>query len=365
MPADLHASLSRIVSQGLVSATCAHTPVEAVESLLALQGQLVSAIPWAIGVRCPGVSRAQVEESFARGELVRSWPMRGTVHVTSARDHHWLRRVLRHRRASWERRAIELGLVDAVVERAAAASYVVLETAPQGVSRAELIEAWQGAGIEVISSASSEAGLRRRHLMMRLHLDGFLTSGPVRAGEHLLIDARSLPQAPGVAKWEAGHEEALALLAARYAWGHGPIDAADLARWTGLTLTEARRALGGALEVTETAGMRLSRRGDAVARADLEDLVASGRDEARGTFALPAFDELHVGYRDRTCLTDEAGERLICPAKNGMFRPIVVSGGRVVAVRAPGGILSFADGGEAHAQEARALMKDWENWMSK
>ena len=71
------------------------------------------------------------------------------------------------------------------------------------------------------------------------------------------------------------------------------------------------------------------------------------------------------GYRDRTCLTDEAGERLICPAKNGMFRPIVVSGGRVVAVRAPGGILSFADGGETHAQEARALMKDWENWMSK
>ena len=38
--------------------------------------------------------------------------------------------------------------------------------------------------------------------------------------------------------------------------------------------------------------------------------MASGRDEARGTFALPAFDELHVGYRDRTCLTDEAGERL-------------------------------------------------------
>lgn len=180
-----------------------------------------------------------------------------------------------------------------------------------------------------------------------------------------MIDARSLPQAPGVAKGEAGHEEALALLAARYAWGHGPIDAADLARWTGLTLTEARRALGGALEVAETAGMRLSRRGDAVARADLEDLVMSVRDEAGGTFALPAFDELHVGYRDRTCLTDEAGERLICPAKNGMFRPIVVSGGRVVAVRAPGGVLSFADGGEAHAQEARALMKDWENWMSK
>ena len=81
---------------------------------------------------------------------------------------------------------------------------------------------------------------------MRLHLDGVLAAGPLRAGEHLMVDARPLPDAPGVAKGESGHEEALAVLAARYAWGHGPIDEADLARWTGLTLTEARRALAGA-----------------------------------------------------------------------------------------------------------------------
>ena len=35
-------------------------------------------------------------------------------------------------------------------------------------------------------------------------------------------------------------------------------------------------------------------------------------------------------------LEDEDGERLICPASNGMFRPILVDRGRLVAVRPVG-----------------------------
>lgn len=363
MEASRRVSLGRIIAQGLVPATAARSPLDAVENLAALQGQQASAIPWAIGVRCAGVSRARVEESFARGELVRSWPMRGTVHVTSARDHHWLRRLLRHRRAAWERQALSLGLTDALVERAAQVACDLLETSPQGVSRAELVEAWGSSGIDTVTASSSQDGLRRRHLIMRLHVDGVLTAGPVRAGEHLIVDARSLPAAPGVAKGESGHEEALAVLAARYAWGHGPVDEADLARWTGLTLTEARRALAGARVVGESMGLPLAACGAGLARADLTDLVEDFRAEAEAMLALPSFDELHVGYKDRSCLTDEAGEALICPAKNGMFRPIAVAGGRVVAVRAPGSQVVAADGCGAYEESARRAFGDWEKWL--
>lgn len=97
MVAVADTSLARIVAQGLVPLTRGSDPVAAVELLLAVQGQMVRAIPWAIGARCTAVTRAQVAESFHSGELVRSWPMRDTLHVTSARDHHWLRRLLRHR----------------------------------------------------------------------------------------------------------------------------------------------------------------------------------------------------------------------------------------------------------------------------
>ena len=365
MDASLRVSLGRIIAQGLVPATAARSPLDAVKNLAALQGQQASAIPWAIGVRCAGVSRARVEESFARGELVRSWPMRGTVHVTSARDHHWLRRLLRHRRAAWERQALSQGLTDALVERAAQVACDLLETSPQGVRRAELVTTWGSSGIDTVTASSSQDGLRRRHLIMRLNLDGVLTAGPVRAGEHLIVDARPLPDAPGVAKGESGHEEALAVLAARYAWGHGPIDEADLARWTGLTLTEARRALAGAREAEESVGLPLAECGGGLARADLADLVEDFRAEAEAMLALPSFDELHVGYKDRSCLTDEAGEALICPAKNGMFRPIAVAGGRLVAVRAPGSQVVAADGYGTYEESARRAFGDWEKWLSE
>ena len=168
-----------------------------------------------------------------------------------------------------------------------------------------------------------------------------------------------------MAKGESGHEEALAVLAARYAWGHGPIDEADLARWTGLTVTEARRAMAGAREAGESMGFPLAEFDGALARADLSDLVEECRAEAEAMHALPSFDELHVGYKDRSCLTDDALESLICPAKNGMFRPIAVEGGRVVAVLAPGRQVVVAPGWKSREESARRAFDEWEKWLSK
>ncbi len=79
-------------------------------------------------------------------------------------------------------------------------------------------------------------------------------------------------------------------------------------------------------------------------RADLPELLESSRRAAGRTLFLPSFDELHVGYKDRLCLTDVAGEALICPSSNGMFRPLLVDRGRLVAVRPAGEGLLWLDG---------------------
>ena len=42
------------------------------------------------------------------------------------------------------------------------------------------------------------------------------------------------------------HDEALAILGARYRAGYGPCDATDLAKWSSLPITQARRALDAA-----------------------------------------------------------------------------------------------------------------------
>ncbi len=64
--------------------------------------------------------------------------------------------------------------------------------------------------------------------------------------------------------------------------------------------------------------------------AELPDLLAEHRRAARGLLLLPGFDELILGYADRTPTLDRDHETLVVPGRNGMFKPTVVTGGRAV-----------------------------------
>lgn len=386
-PLPTEVSLLRIVAQGLVPATTTPDPGAAVGAMLAIQGQQVGAIPDTICVRCAGVRHGDVRGAFDAGNLVRSWPMRGTIHVTTALDHHWLREVLMHRLQSWATRSHALtGLRPEVLARAAdTARAVIAEEGP--TTRARMLRAWAEDGLLDERLGEAVVQMRRRHLVVHLHRLGVLAQGPLGRGEHLLIDASTLPPASqgvggpeGVRHGQAGHREAMAEVARRFARGHGPVSADDLARWCAIGVGEARRGLDDAVEASSAGdtplvrrgverGRRGSLRGDPGSggevlylRADLEDLLASSRTQARATAWLPSFDELHVGYRDRTCLTDEVGERLICPSSNGMFRPIVIDAGRLVAVDPVGTGLEWVGGSapsarvERDVERARARM---------
>ncbi|QWW20639.1 winged helix DNA-binding domain-containing protein [Schaalia sp. 19OD2882] len=365
-------TLCRLVAQGLVPATAAQEVTSAVGSLLALQGQQVSAVPHALLARTPSATVRDVRAAFDEIALVRSWPMRGTVHITTAQDHHWLRAALLHRYDTYRHDAAENHGIDAKTLGVAAAT-VLEEIDREGpITRARAVELWAEAGLmdparTVSAGASIEEAWqetsRRRRLVMLLHLEGILVQAPAGVNEHLLVDARDLPDetcgaVPGekVGRGESGHEAALAEIARRFALGHGPVQVADLARWLMIPAGECSRALEAAVESsartdTPVARMRLDEGGARLVpwetpisarernahafymRADLPELVEASRRRALGTVYLGMFDEMHVGYKDRSCLTDTVGENLICPAKNGMFRPFVVDRGRLVAVQ--------------------------------
>ena len=384
------ASLLRIVAHGLVAATAAPTPVEAVRRQLAVQGQQVSAVPHALIVRARDAVGSDVDAAFAQGRLVRSWPMRGTVHVTAAADHHWLRAALMHRMDAWTRRSeTEHGVDEALCERAAEVALTAIGRRGP-LPRAELLVAWQEAGLMEAFRGEDVSAYRRRHLLVRLQRDGILVQGPRSGNEHLVVDAGSLPDADsgpagtGVERGRPGHAAALAEIARRYAVGHGPVSADDLARWTTLPKREAARALEDALEETGGAGYHVDaeaarvplvravaegglrgrlrvlgaeepapRTGALYMRADLPDLLRACRRQALAARFLPSFDELHVGYKDRGCLTDASGELLICPASNGMFRPLLVDRGRVVGVRPVGEGLLWLGGTAPSARVER------------
>ncbi len=52
--------------------------------MLAVQAQDYPAAQWAIGVRSPGTTLDEVQASVNAGDIVRSWPMRGTLHLVRA-----------------------------------------------------------------------------------------------------------------------------------------------------------------------------------------------------------------------------------------------------------------------------------------
>ena len=343
-------SLARIISQGLVEETAADNPVAAVDNMLALQAQLPSSIPWAINLRVKQPSVSAIDEAFESAELVRSWPMRGTIHVTSAKDHHWLRQVLCHRYRTWMRSFEEEGLTRARIEEAAQIAYsCIASLGPR--SREELCVAWEEEGIRTGTRPQREAALRagervtfldRRNLFLALHIEGFLVGGPKRGNSFLFCDARPLPVAEGVSQGEGNHEAALAELARRYAWGHGPVSVEDFSRWTSLTKRESRAALERAVRLKGSERpIVLGESG--YQRVDLDSLLSRCGNEARALFSCPSFDEIHVGYADRSSMASAEAERAICPAKNGMFRPIVIKDGRVIAVQGPHKGYEFLD----------------------
>lgn len=374
------AALLRILSTGLVPATQAASAAEVVRRHLAMQGQQVSAIPHALLARLPQQQKlSDIQNAFERGEIVRSWPMRGTVHIMAAEDHHWLRQVLRHRTQNWLPLLPDGGAQHAILDRAREVAHAVIAQAQSegepGASRAALLAAWGETGViaaaheslaSVGLSTTDASAYVRRHLVIGLHVRGDLVQGPKRGNEHLIIDAASLPgvqdeaRLSAIAKGGSEYRAAVAEIARRYALSHGPVSAADLARWTTLPMGECRAALEDAVELSTATDLPLTRalaeggaQGRVLAvgqegkpapdqlymRADLPDLLAEHEQAAKKTLFLGAFDELHVGYKDRSCLTDDEGERLICPAMNGMFRPLLVDGGALVAVRPASGEL--------------------------
>jgi Winged helix DNA-binding domain len=308
-------ALLRIVAQRLVGPQSSD-PAAAVRWLTAVQAQDYRGALTSVALRTQGGSSTGVEAALSAGDVVRSWPMRGTLHLVAAEDLGWLLGLTASRQlAGAARRRAQLGLEDADLARAGDLAEDALRGGGR-LRRAELMALWERGGV-------STAGQRGYHLLWHLAQAGRLCLGPVGDGEQLVVL---------VSDWvrrcrELDREAALGELASRYFSSHGPATAADLARWTGLPAADARVGLAVArpgLESMQVDGV------EHLLDPRTPQLLEGCRRQARGVFLLPGFDELLLGYGDRSAvLSTEHADRIV-PGGNGMFRPTVLSDGRVV-----------------------------------
>jgi hypothetical protein len=316
MTSQREVALLRLAAQWLAGPGAA-SPVEAVRRLGAVQAQDFPGAVTSVALRTAARRRKDVEVALDDGEIVRTWPMRGTLHLLAADDLHWMLELLASRALpSLTARWAQLGLSASDAERARALVTAALAGGGK-MRRAELLTAMDAGGIPT-------TGQRGYHLLGFLARTGTLCLGPTDgAGEQLFVLIDDWVPAPH----RPDRDEALGELALRFFLGHGPATVQDLARWAGLPLRDVRAGLAVArpqLETLDVDGV------EHLLDPAVPDRLRACREEAGGLFLLPGFDEFVLGYRDRTTiLAPEFAERIV-PGNNGMFRPTVVLGGQVV-----------------------------------
>lgn len=298
----------------------APTVAEAAQHMLATQAQEFWGGRWALAVRTRGEpSIRDVDAAFDRGEIVRSWTMRGTIHAIPASDLAWVLSVTgerqRRQAAAIHRRE---GIDDDEIARAERAVRAALRGGDR-FARKDLFAVLDAAGV-------STAGQRGYHLLVQLSLLGIVCHGPVvpRDGgptreQYIVLTEEWIQDA-------ATPADPLAELFVRFIASHGPAGPRDFAWWTGLPLGVSRDA-------ADAASDRLR-----LVEDDPEPLYvvdgAAPRRSARAprVLALPPFEEYYLSYADRTVACAPEFLAAIGPSMNGIVRPIIVVDGEAVGV---------------------------------
>lgn len=310
--ADL--GVARIVAQRLVGESFGD-PAQAVAWLGCVQAQDLPGALVSVALRTRDRKVADVVAAIDDARIVRSWPMRGTLHFAPAKDIGWMCGLTAPRMfAQAAQRRQQLGINEAMIAKAGdVAEAAIAEAGP--LTRSEILTLWEPEGFVEVKG-------RGYHLLSVLCYQGRLIMGPIRAKEQCFaslstwVPDRVTPE----------RDDALGRWAAMYFRSHGPATAQDFARWTGLTMGDVKTAIavaGGDLTTVEIDNQLY------LMDPELPDLVRKHRRKAREVMLLPGFDELILGYKDRSCTVDAAHEALIVPGKNGVFKPTIVSGGRV------------------------------------
>jgi hypothetical protein len=272
----------RLAAQRLTAATACSNAEEAARAVIGVQAQDVRAAAFALRSRVPGLTRGAVRAA----PLLRTWTVRGTVHLIAASDRAWLHALLAERNArTFSARFTRFGIVEEVN---AMRGDVVELCAERPRDRASLLHALIERG-----HPSLEQG------PINTFVPWLSTQGLIVTDVDGLLHAADPPPV-------VDHDEALAILGTRYLAGYGPCDAADLAKWSSLPITQARRALDAAGATRDADTWRT--------------------DDPPACLLLAAFDTLMLGHRTREPFVATEHDQHILKG-GGMLKPVALHAG--------------------------------------
>lgn len=286
------------------------TPAEVVGWLGAVQAQDYLGALWAVGLRTRNATEGDVEKALAERAIVRTWPMRGTLHFVAAADVRWMLELMTPRvlAANARRLQKEYELDEAVFARSREVFVRALRGGRQ-FSRNAMYQALEDAGIPA-------AGQRGLHIVWWLAQEGLLCFGARQGRQQSFVlldewipDARRLDR-----------EEALAQLARGYFTSRGPATVQDFTWWSGLAPADAAAGL-------ESIRSELAH--EVISKRTYWFLPISIEDPSSPAYLLPSYDEYTVAYRDRSAVLRPEDARQAYSG-NGIFYPTMIYDGQVV-----------------------------------
>jgi hypothetical protein len=300
----------RLANQRIATPTC-QSPLDVVRWLTAMQAQDYRGTLWSIGLRMADSTAAQVERAIADRSIVRTWPLRRTLHFVAAEDVRWILALLSKRMLAGAVGRLRQLEVDAATITRTRKAVIAALAGDRQLTRDAIYDVLRRARV-------APDGQRGVHIIWQLAVEGILCFGAHAGSQptYALLD-EWVPTSRTVDR-----DVALGELAHRYFQSHGPATVHDFAWWSGLTVGDAKA--GAAMIASDFVQETIDRRVYVIPRHQSS--------APPGVHLLPGFDEFLLAYKDRSAVLDPAHAGKIVPGNNGVFKPTIVVNGKVAGV---------------------------------
>lgn len=299
--------------------TAFSTPSQLLSFMGAMQAQDYAQAKWAIGLRLPGTTGADIEKAIARKQIVRTWAMRGTLQFVAAKDYRWLHSLFAPKFLNTNSsRNRQLGLDGNIFTKANSLIVRSLER-EKLLTRSSIGDLLQKSGIATDQN-------RLSHILHFATMNQLICFGPRKEKEFsfVLLDdwipsSKSLPR-----------EKALRKLAKRYFVSRGPATLQDFIWWSGISVTDARMSLE---MVSHLLIRELFNGNEYFLSKDIPDSKQLNG-AVNQIYLLAGFDEYLISYADRSAsLNPKFNSKAIY--NNGVFHPAIVIGGQIIGIWRP------------------------------
>lgn len=300
----------RLQSQQLINQSFAD-PKSLVEWMGAIQAQDYNMAKWAIGCRLTSATNLMIENAFNRGDILRTHVMRPTWHFVSCDDIRWMAALSSKKIiAAWKSYNKKYNVDEKEYTKYTKLIEKILE-GNHHLTREEIKQEFEQAGIIMDSHEMN-------HYMMNAEALGIVCSGIIKNKKHTyaLLDER-VPKTENVT-----NDEALFRIATKYFRSHSPASIDDFVWWSGLSITEARKAIN--MIKNNLTAERYNNKELFI--YDASNYVSPLNENFH---LLPSFDEYIISYKDRSHVL--ALEHYSKAFNNfGTFYPVMAYNGNII-----------------------------------